>query len=358
MANLQKNYQNVLSANGWQADEFQLQAIENLQRLLNELKPSKKLSFFKKQPDVKGVYLYGGVGRGKSMLMDLFFDEALKIQAKSRRIHFHEFMIGTHDWLHAYRGEGMDDLLPRYADFVAKQVKLLCFDEFHVTDVADAMILGRLFTELFARGLVVVATSNWAPDGLYEGGLTRDRFMPFIALLKKEMDSLHLDSDTDYRKISDPNQDVYYFHPLNKETKNKIEQLFSELTGHAEVKQEVITVKGRDIIVNAAGDIAQFTFADICEKPYGAEDYIAIAQKYDTVFLTEVPSLTGDNRNEAKRLILLIDCLYEGKCRLIISAVECVDNLYQGDDHAFEFDRTVSRLMEMQSALYHDERLA
>jgi cell division protein ZapE len=355
MRNLEKQYNNLLKQNDWTEDAFQVKALEALQRLLTDLKPQKSFWPFKKQKPVQGVYLYGGVGRGKSMLMDLFFDH-VPDTVKKRRIHFHEFMIETHDWLHDNRGKGMDDLLPRYAADVAKNIKLLCFDEFHVTYVADAMILGRLFTALFDHGVVVVATSNWAPDNLYEGGLTRDRFLPFIQLLKQQSQIIHLDSDTDYRQISDPSQDVYYFTPLSENTKKHINLLFREFSDGASLTQHTLSVKGRKIYIEAAGDVARFTFVNICEKAYGAEDYIAIAQAYDTVFITDIPSLTQEKRNEAKRLILLIDCLYEAKCRLVISAESALDNLYQGDDHAFEFDRTISRLMEMQSVAYHEER--
>ncbi len=364
MPNLPQRYKKELAQNGWSADAFQLSAVNELQRLLVDLNPVKSFWPFGKKRTVQGVYLYGGVGRGKSMLMNLFLDEAskklsqlIKKRPSIKRSHFHEFMIETHDWLHAHRGEGMDDLLPRYADHVAKQTTLICFDEFHVTDVVDAMILGRLFTALFERGIVLVATSNWAPDNLYEGGLQRDRFMPFIKLLNTKTVVLHLDSDTDYRIISAPDQDVYYFYPLNLETQDKIERVFAELSNDAPLQQDILKVKGREIEVESASDIARFTFAQLCERAYGAEDYIAIAQKYDTVFLTQTPRLGYDRRNEAKRMILLIDCLYEAKCRLVISAQNEIEKLYHGHDHKFEFDRTISRLMEMQSVGYHQERV-
>ena len=360
MQSLKRKYHNLLKENDWRSDVFQQSAIEALQRLFNELKPVKSFWPFRKKVDVQGVYLYGGVGRGKSMLMDLFLDEVVvRYPAlKNRRAHFHEFMIETHDWLHKHRGEGMEDLLPRYADHVAGQVKLLCFDEFHITDVADAMIMGRLFTALFERGVILVATSNWAPNNLYEGGLQRDRFIPFVRLLQKKTDVLHLDSDTDYRSIAVPDQDVYYFAPLNAETDDKVEALFNEFAQNIAPSEEILNVKGREIKAMAAGDVARFTFANLCERPHGAEDYINIAQKYDSVFLTHIPRLGYDRRNEAKRLILLIDCLYEAKCRLVVSAENPIEKLYVGHDHAFEFDRTMSRLMEMQSIGYHQERMA
>lgn len=355
MPNLLKRYEEILDSEGFQPDSEQKKAVQVLQELAQKLTAEKKFSLFRKKQLMQGVYLHGGVGRGKSMLMDLFFNE-LPGKLKKRRVHFHEFMIETHDWLHQNRGDEMDDLLPAYARHVASHIRILCFDEFHVTDVADAMILGRLFTALFEKDVVVVATSNWAPDNLYEGGLQRELFLPFIALLKEQMDVVHLDNDKDYRQLSDPDQDVYYFSPLNKETTQKIDQLFRELSGGQESKIEIIEVKGRDIEVMAANNIARFTFADLCEQPLGAEDYITIAQKYDTVFVENIPGLSADKRNEAKRLILLIDCLYEAQCRLILSAEEDIHHIYDGKDHAFEFDRTISRLMEMQSSAYHEKR--
>ncbi len=363
MPNLAERYKETLIAEGFHFDREQEKAVTALQRLLKDLLKPKPFFSLKKKVPVQGVYLHGGVGRGKSMLMDLFFDELLeksknsKKQRLHRRVHFHEFMIETHDWLHQNRGRHMDGLLPAYARHVSKNIHVLCFDEFHVTDVAGAMILGRLFTALFEQGVVVVSTSNWAPDNLYEGGLQRDLFLPFIELLKQCMEIIHLDSDTDYRQISDPDQDVYYFSPLNQETEQKVQKLFEELSEGHKVSEEKISVKGRSIDVVAAGNLARFTFAELCEKPLGAEDYITISKNYDTVFLENIPVLSAEKRNEAKRLILLIDCLYEAHCRLVLSAEADIYGLYEGEDHAFEFDRTVSRLMEMQSYDYHEKRV-
>lgn len=356
MSNLQARYREKLKQENWQEDPQQLLAVEELQRLVQNLKRPTKFWFFKKQEPIKGVYLYGGVGRGKSMLMDLFFDY-IPNKVKKRRVHFHEFMIETHDWLHAKRGDQMDDLLPAYARYVASQTTLLCFDEFHVTNVVDAMILGRLFTALIEQGVVVVATSNWMPDYLYEGGLQRDLFLPFITLLKQRLEITHLDSETDYRQISDPDQDIYYFFPLTSRTKERIFFLFDELTNNQKVKTKILKVKGRTLRIYHANNVARTNFAQLCEQPLGAEDYIKIAQEFDTIFIEEIPRLTSDKRNEAKRFILLIDCLYEAQCRLILSAETDLHNLYDGDDHAFEFDRTISRLMEMQSAEYHAKRV-
>jgi cell division protein ZapE len=357
MPNLLTQYKSKLKAQGWQSDQEQLAGIEELQHLAQDLKPLKSFWPFSKKKEIKGVYLYGGVGRGKSMLMDLFFDYMPETLPK-RRAHFHEFMIETHDWLHANRGSNMADLLPAYARHVSNNLRLLCFDEFHVTDVADAMILGRLFTALMEQGVVVVATSNWAPNDLYQGGLQRELFLPFIALLNERMGVVHLDSDKDYRSLSDPDQNVYYFHPLSVETSKNIDLLFTELTKSQKIEVKIIRVKGRELEIKAVNDVARVTFTQLCDQALGAEDYIKIAQSFDTVFVENIPMLSAENRNEAKRFILLIDCLYEAKCRLIISAEKDLHNLYGGDDHAFEFDRTVSRLMEMQSSTYHEERLA
>lgn len=319
------------------------------------------MHFLRAKPSVvpRGVYMYGGVGRGKSMLMDLFY-EALPRDIKKRRIHFHAFMIEVHNYFHSRREDGdidtgVDALIPSLSSIIAARSDVLCFDEFHVTDITDAMILGRLFTALFDRGVVVVATSNWAPDRLYEGGLQRERFLPFIDLLKKRMEVVHLDSDTDYRGqfLQDAGT---YFHPLGAASRTLVDTMFKKLTGEDIGHREILKVKGRNIVVSCAADgVAKFSFAQLCETPHGAEDYLKIAQTYHTVILENVPKLGYDRRNEAKRLMVLIDALYEHGTQLIMSADAPPEKLYRGHDHEFEFERTVSRINEMQSTAYMDK---
>lgn len=346
-------------------DPEQDKAVHALQRLYDELTggaKAKKSSwkFWEKAKPINGVYMYGGVGRGKSMLMDMFYD-CLPDTIKKERIHFHQFMIRVHDYFHSRREEGdisdgIDGLIPSFSSLVAQKSKVLCFDEFHVTDVADAMILGRLFTALFDLGVVVVATSNWMPDRLYEGGLQRDRFVPFIALLKTRMQVTHLNSPTDYRAQA-LQEEGSYFYPLGDLTTRRVDDLFAQLTDQAHAGRDYVDVKGRVIKVQeVANGVARFTFAQLCENPHGAEDYLAIAAKYPVVFLENVPKLTYDRRNEAKRLMTLIDALYESKTKLVITADAPPDQLYRDGDHAFEFERTVSRLLEMQSANYLEKK--
>ncbi|MCC6597747.1 MAG: AFG1 family ATPase [Alphaproteobacteria bacterium] len=306
----------------------------------------------------KGLYIHGGVGRGKSMLMDMFY-ETLGDEIPKRRVHFHEFMIGIHDSIHSWRiavgatkgRRSVEGLLPVLAAMIARESRVLCFDEFHVRDIADAMILARLFRALFERGVVVVATSNWPPDRLYEDGLQRDRFLPFIGLLKERMAVLPLDGMTDYRNTFTTLEGAY-FSPLGKESATHADRLFEKLTGQSVAGEAYLTVRGRKILVHAARGVARFTFSQLCEQPYGAEDYLKIAQTYHTVFLENIPTLGYDRRNEAKRFMNLIDVFYEAGTRLIVTAAVPAERLYRGHDHAFEFERTVSRLREMQSAAY------
>ncbi len=338
------------------SDPVQERAVVALERLYERL--TGKKSFFdrlRRREDNRGIYMYGGTGRGKSMLMDLFFNTLPDTMSK-RRVHFHAFMIEVHDYIHSRQedgdfDDGIDGVLPSLASRIAERARVLCFDEFHVTDVADAMILGRLFTALFEKGVVVVATSNWPPDELYTGGLQRDRFLPFIALLKKRMEIMRLEGAVDYRTQLLQSEGSYFW-PLGEMTAKRVNELFGRLTDYATLETDHLTVKGRDIPIMAASGIARVSFAQMCEQPHGAEDYIALAKAFHTVFLENIPSINYDRRNEAKRLMTLIDALYEARTRLVVSADAPPDRLYRGDDHGFEFRRTVSRLLEMQSEAY------
>ncbi len=351
-------YQKRLHDGALKPDPIQEKAALSLERLYQNVlsgKPKKRW-FSKNDKPIKGVYFYGGVGRGKSMLMDLFY-ECLPEEMPKTRVHFHAFMIDVHDYIHTRREndgirEGVDATLPLLAARIADKSHVLCFDEFHVTDVADAMILGRLFRELFDRGVVVVSTSNWEPDRLYEGGLQRDRFLPFIALLKEHQEVFYLDSPHDYR-TQFLTQEGTYFTPLGAETTRHANTVFNALSDNACPQEEELEVKGRTIpVLAAAKGVARFSFAELCERPHGAEDYLEITRNYHTVFLENIPKLGYDRRNEAKRLMTLIDTLYEAHTKLVVTADAPPDQLYRGHDHEFEFERTISRLLEMQSAAY------
>ncbi|MGI6856011.1 cell division protein ZapE [Mesorhizobium sp. 1B3] len=310
----------------------------------------------KRKPEpVKGLYIHGSVGRGKTMLMDMFF-ELVPVRRK-RRAHFNDFMADVHDRIQKQRaarknGETrQDDPIPPVAKALAEEAWVLCFDEFTVTDIADAMILSRLFSALFAEGVVLVATSNVVPDQLYRDGLNRQLFVPFIAILKEYADVLSLDAKKDYRLEKLDNLPVY-LTPLGAEADARMDAAWATATeGHGIAPAEIV-VKGRHVpIPRAAGSAARFTFRDLCEKPLGARDYLAIVERYDTIFLDHVPVLAEARRNEAKRFILLVDTLYDRKARLIASAEAPPQGLYVGKrgTEAFEFDRTASRLIEMQS---------
>lgn len=302
----------------------------------------------------QGLYLWGGVGRGKSLLMDVFYDTT-PVQPK-RRVHYHAFMIDVHARIHTWREAnkttGASDPLPPLADALAEQSKLMCFDELQVTDIADAMILGRLFKLLFARDVRVVFTSNRKPDDLYLHGLQRERFLPFIALIHERLTVLELASAEDYRlRQLKAMQDVYIV-ALPEKARSRMDVAFGQLT-HEPAQPRVMDVQGHALHIPAtAGDVARFGFNDLCAKPLGAADYEAVAQEFTTVFMDDVPLLTPEKRNEAKRFVTLIDTLYEHKTKLVCSAAAAPDALYPKGDGSFEFARTASRLMEMQSETY------
>jgi cell division protein ZapE len=302
----------------------------------------------------QGLYIFGSVGTGKSMLMDLFFQTA-PLERK-RRVHFHAFMQEVHDRLHAWRQDPANkdkaDPLPTIGGQLAEEAWLLCFDEFHVVNIADAMILGRLFETLFERGVVVVATSNWPPDRLYEGGLQRERFLPFIDLVKERLDVLELDSGVDYRLQRLKDITVYHA-PLGPRAEAALDKAFAELTEGAAAAPDSVHYKGRVIPVPlAARGVARFSFAELCEQPLGSGDYLAIAGLYHTLVLSGVPALSAERRNEARRFMTLIDALYEHRVKLVVSAAAPPERLYPEGDGAQEFQRTVSRLQEMRSADY------
>ncbi len=360
-------YRALLTAGTLKGDEAQLLAAEKLQSLHNALKeyqPARRGSWQERfglarraEEAPAGLYIYGDVGRGKSMLMDLFF--AAAAPAKKRRVHFHEFMLEVHARLHALRkaeDKRADDPLGAVAAEIAGDAWLLCFDEFQIVNIADAMLLGRLFQALFGHGVIVVATSNWPPDELYKNGLQRELFLPFIALIKEKLDLLHLDGRMDYRLARLLGMTVYHV-PLGPAAERALDRTFADLTENAPGAPASLEVLGRQVTVpKAAKGVARFSFADLCSAALGPADYLAIADAYRTVLLAGIPRLKPEQRNEAKRFATLIDSLYERKTKLICSAEAAPQDIYPKGDHAFEFQRTVSRLMEMQSVEYLAER--
>jgi cell division protein ZapE len=312
----------------------------------------------KKQPQIEGLYLYGDVGRGKTMLMDLFF--AASPVRRKRRAHFHEFMLDVHERVHAFRqdmkrGEHAGaDPIELTAIELAQEAWLLCFDEFHVTDIADAMILGRLFAQLLARGVVVVATSNVAPAELYRDGVNRALFRPFIDLLEERMDVVQLAARADFRLEKLAGLRVWY-SPADASADAALDRAWRQVTrGHIGEAQE-LALKGRTVHVpRAAMGVARFSFPDLCDQPLAAADYLRVAREYHTIILDHIPVMSFETRNAAKRFIILIDTLYDMNVKLIASAAAAPEGLYTGDEgfEAQEFKRTASRLIEMRSQAY------
>jgi cell division protein ZapE len=304
-----------------------------------------------------GIYIWGPVGRGKSMLMDLFFLDAPV--ALKRRVHFNEFMLEVHARLHVRReklaasGAGAEaDTIPPIAREIAQETRLLCFDEFQVTNIADAMILARLFETLFNEGVIVVATSNRRPDDLYKDGLQRDRFLPFIELVKQRLEILELGGGRDYRLARLRKLD-FYLTPLGAGANAKLDEAFLALSGGTPGEPRMLRTQGRDVHVpRAAPGVAMADFMDWCAQPLGAADFLCIADHFHSVIVAEIPKMGPENRDKAARFVTMIDSFYERKVKFICSAAASPQLLYTDGDGAFEFQRTVSRLMEMQSPEY------
>ncbi|MFN0114826.1 MAG: cell division protein ZapE [Paracoccaceae bacterium] len=303
--------------------------------------------FAKPPPAPRGLYLWGGVGRGKSMLMDLFHAAA---DVPRRRVHFHAFMQEVQAGIAAARKAGAEDAIRPVAERVAGEVRLLCFDEMQIGDIADAMIVGRLFEVLFERGVTVVATSNRPPDDLYKDGLNRALFLPFIAVLKERMEVVELESETDWRRHVLTGATVW-FVPANRAAADEIDRVWTALTGGGGAGPLVLSVQGRAVTLpDARSGVARATFWDLCGRPLGPADYLAVAGAVRVLILEGIPLLSGENYNEAKRFVTLIDTLYEARVRLIASAADEPERLYIEGTGSFEFARTASRLREMQGA--------
>lgn len=364
-----ERYQHDLESGLFSPDPAQAEAVRLLEDLYQRLvrahsgqsnslwkNLSRKLFAAPSEPE-RGYYFWGGVGRGKTYLMDMFH-EALPIE-KKLRVHFHRFMRRVHIELQSLQGE--KNPLEKVADRISDQAVIICFDEFFVSDITDAMILAGLFDALFARGVSLVATSNIDPDNLYRDGLQRQRFLPAIELIKKHTEVVNIDGDVDYRLRTLEKAQLYY-SPIDCDTVNALEEAFCQLSpmareGLDEVKMDVpLEIEGREIVARrVADDVAWFEFKELCEGPRSQNDYIELAREFHTVIISNVPAMGVSNEDVARRFILLVDEFYDHRIKLVLSAEAALPNLYSGGRQSFEFQRTFSRLQEMQSQEYLGE---
>ena len=346
MKNLIAEYDTLVNAGTVTDDAAQKAALPEFERIRAALAAPVKRGFFRKAPTPpKGLYLWGGVGRGKSMLMDFFVSH---VTVPARRVHFHAFMQEIHASMHEARKRGVDDAIAPVATDIAASVRLLAFDEMQITDITDAMIVGRLFEALFAAGVLVVTTSNRVPDDLYKDGLNRQLFLPFISLLKEHMVVWELSSPTDYRQDRLAGSPTY-FTPLGSDASAQMNSVWKDFTGGDTAPLDLL-VNGRTVTLSQyRSGVGRANFFDLCAKPLGPADFLVIANACKVLMIDDIPMLSRSNFNEAKRFVTLIDTLYEAQVRLICSAAAKPEMLYLEGEGTFEFERTASRLREMQS---------
>ncbi|MEM7521836.1 MAG: cell division protein ZapE [Pseudomonadota bacterium] len=345
---LSDTYDRLIQDGTYRHDGAQQAVLPEFDRIREALQTPIKKGLFRKAPEPpRGLYLWGGVGRGKSMLMDLFVEHLAPVPA--RRVHFHAFMQEIHSAMHEVRKTGVDDAIAPVAADVAASVRLLAFDEMQITDITDAMIVGRLFEALFAAGVVVVTTSNRVPDDLYKNGLNRDLFVPFITLIKEKMVVHEMNSPNDYRQDLLSGTQVY-FTTDTPDYRARMDALWHELAGGPGAAL-TLRVKGREVVIpQFHNGVGRVSFHGLCGQPLGAADYLALAEAVKVLMLDDIPALGRSNFNEAKRFVTLIDALYEARVRLICSAAAAPEMLYLEGEGTFEFERTASRLREMQGA--------
>lgn len=354
---LYTHYGEKINREQLQHDEQQVEALEKLQQVFDNLIAwrtyqdqtwLRRLMLSRSAPQrPRGIYLYGDVGQGKSMLMDLFYDN-LPLKGK-RRIHFHAFMQDIHAQMHEARQNKVEDPLAAILDAFARTACVLCLDEIQITDITDAMLVGRVFSELMARNVVIVATSNRVPEDLYKNGLNRHLFLPFIGLIRSDMEVYCLDGAQDYRMLSTDIVEVY----ITPEDIDALDHMWEIVIAAMPETERVLLVEGRRLTLpRCAGSCTRLTFSEACEQPRSAADYLRLAETFHTLVLDNVPRLSPENANAAKRFVTLVDALYEAKCMLICTAACTPDELYQEGKGTFEFERTVSRLHEMRSREY------
>ena len=349
-----QRYQAAIATDEFNHDPIQEKAMTYLDGVYHQLIENSKekkgfFGFFKSQPvPPKGLYMWGGVGRGKTWMMDMFF-ESVPLQRKMR-MHFHHFMQRVHKELNKLQGSS--DPLEKVADIIHDEAVLICFDEFFVSNVSDAMILGDLFTMLFKRGITLVATSNIEPSGLYKDGLHRDRFMPAVTELEKHTTVMNIDSGIDYR-LRLLQQAELYKSPLTKENSHWLANRFVSLANNQKISKEPITINGREIKINARTKTVLYCdFRQLCMEPRSANDFIEISNNFSTGLVDNVPELTDVLRDPTRRFIYLVDEFYDRRVKLLVRAEQSILDLYQGEKLAFEIERTRSRLLEMQSEDY------